>query len=383
MDWTRILEDGLRSGVGLVAAVYALTAIGINLQFGYTGLTNYGQAGFLLVGAYGTAIAVDKWDWPLWAAFIVGVLAAILLGLLLGIPTLRLRADYLAIVTISAAEVLRIVVNSRAAQDVTGGPQGLKGFAGDFYDINPLSDGRYEPFGWLDDPLGLIVLAVGFIALLVGVLLLFDSASRRVKTVVVGVIVALALWQLGTLNVSYTSRDLWVILVTWGLVALTSVLMWLGTRSPWGRVLRAVREDEDAARSLGKNVYAFKMQSLIIGGVIGGIAGTMLVVDRQFVDQKPFESSITFLAYAALILGGVARILGPIIGAMTLWFFISASETFLREAVENEFLGIQNVIERRDVGPVRFILVGLLIMGLVIFRPQGFFGSRSEVMLGE
>ncbi len=93
MDWSGILEDGLRSALGLLAAVYALSAIGINLQFGYTGLVNYGQAGFLLVGAYGTAIAVDRWDWPLWVAFLVGMAAAVLLGLVLGIPTLRLRAD--------------------------------------------------------------------------------------------------------------------------------------------------------------------------------------------------------------------------------------------------------------------------------------------------
>src|SRR5262245_2169221 len=141
----RIFEDGLRSSLGLVAAVFALTAVGLNLQFGYTGLANYGQAGFLLVGAYGTAIAVDKWDLPLWAAFLVGIGAAVLLGLLLGIPTLRLRADYLAIVTIAAAEVLRIVANSRAAQDVTGGPQGIGGFAGDFYDLNPFN-GRFTLF---------------------------------------------------------------------------------------------------------------------------------------------------------------------------------------------------------------------------------------------
>ena len=95
--------------------------------------------------------------------------------------------------------------------------------------------------------------------------------------------------------------------------------------SPWGRVVKAIREDEDAARSLGKNVYAYKMQSLVIGGVIGGIAGIMLVIDRQFVEPKNFESSITFLAYAALILGGMARIFGPIIGSMLLWFVIAAS----------------------------------------------------------
>lgn len=326
----RIFEDGLRSGVGLVAAVYALTAVGINLQFGYTGLANYGQAGFLLVGAYGTAIAVDKWDLPLWVAFIVGMLFAVVLGLLLGIPTLRLRADYLAIVTISAAEILRILVNSRSVQDITGGPQGIGGFAGAFYDLNPLH-GRYRVFG----------------------------------------------------AVAWTARDLWVILCTWGLVALFSFGIYLLVHSPWGRVVKAIREDEDAARSLGKNVYAYKMQSLVIGGVIGGIAGIMLVIDRQFVEPKNFESSITFLAYAALILGGVARIFGPIIGSMLLWFVIAASETFLRQAITRGFLGIDNVFEPKDVGSVRFMLVGLLIMLLVIFRPQGILGSREEVMIGD
>ena len=113
MDWMRIFEDGFRSGIGLDAAVYALTAVGLNLQFGYTGLTNYGQVGFLLVGAYGTAIAVDKWDLPLRVGVPGRCAAAVVLGLLLGIPTLRLRADYLAIVTISAAEILRIAANSR------------------------------------------------------------------------------------------------------------------------------------------------------------------------------------------------------------------------------------------------------------------------------
>ena len=138
-----------------------------------------------------------------------------------------------------------------------------------------------------------------------------------------------------------------------------------------------------SARSLGKNVYAYKMQSLVIGGVIGGIAGIMLVIDRQFVEPKNFESSITFLAYAALILGGMARIFGPIIGSMLLWFVIAASETFLRQAITHGFLGIDSVFEPKDVGSVRFMLVGLLIMLLVIFRPQGILGSREEVMIGD
>ena len=327
MDWSIIFEDGIRSAFGILAAVYALTAVGLNLQFGYTGLMNYGQAGFLLVGAYGLGIVVYEYDLPLWAAFLVGCLCAVALGLVLGIPTLRLRGDYLAIVTISAAEILRITVNSRAAQDVTGGPQGRR-FVNDFQDLNPFN-GRFQLFG----------------------------------------------------AVSFSANTLWVMVCTWGLVAICSVGIWLLMRSPWGRALRAVREDEDAARALGKNVYAYKMQALVIGGVIGGMAGMMLALSRSFVEPDAFQSSITFLAYAALILGGLARILGPIVGSMVLWFLIVASESFLGEAIDSGFLGIDNIISTDDIGPVRFMLVGLLIMLLVIFRPQGILGDRQEVML--
>jgi len=330
MDWTRILSDGVRSGLGMNAAVYALAAIGLNLQYGYTGLWNFGQAGFLLVGGYGTAIAVHSWGFALGWAVLVGVGAAIALGLVLGLPTLRLRADYLAIVTISAAEILRIVVNSTSVQSVTGGPQGIGRFANAFYDNNPIPRGRY-----------------------------------------------------GVGDITFTHRDLWVMTVTWALVGLASAMVFLLVHSPWGRVVRAIREDEDAVRALGKNVFAYKMQSLVIGGALGGVAGIMLVIDRQFVEPNNFPSAITFFAYAALILGGTARILGPILGAMAFWFLIEGTQSFLTQAVSNNFLGVDNVLTRTQVGPIRFAIVGLLIMLLVIFRPQGFLGSRTEVMIGD
>jgi neutral amino acid transport system permease protein len=312
------------------AAVYALAAVGLNLQYGYTGLWNFGQAGFLLVGGYGTAIAVHSWGFGLGWAVLVGVGAAMLLGLILGLPTLRLRADYLAIVTISAAEILRIVVNSTSVQSVTGGPQGIPRFANSFYDHNPIPTGRY-----------------------------------------------------GIGDISFTHRDLWVMSVTWAIVALASLLVFLLVRSPWGRVVRAIREDEDAARALGKNVFAYKMQSLVIGGALGGLAGIMLVIDRQFVAPNNFQSAITFFAYAALILGGTARIFGPVLGAIAFWFLIEGTQSFLTQSVAHNFLGASHVLTPTQVGPIRFVIVGLLIMLLVIFRPQGFLGSREEVMLGD
>ena len=111
MDIGGIFIDALRAAIGPVAAAYAVSAIGLNLQFGYTGLLNFGHVGFMMVGAYGMAITVD-FGGSLWLGILVGILAAVVLGLILGVPTLRLRADYLAIVTISAAEILRLLVRS-------------------------------------------------------------------------------------------------------------------------------------------------------------------------------------------------------------------------------------------------------------------------------
>lgn len=325
MHWSDILSDGVRTGIGLNAAFYVLAAVGLNVQYGYTGLMNFGQAGFLLVGAYGTAIAVAQWDLPLPVAFLIAVLASMGFGLLLGIPTLRLRADYLAIVTISAAEILRIVVNTRSAQSLTGGPQGINGFADTFYSWNPIHTGRY-----------------------------------------------------GIGSIKFSEHDLWAMAVTWTLVALCSLLVWALIRSPWGRVLRAIREDEDAVRALGKNVVGYKMQSLVLGGVIGGMAGIMVALDRQFVEPVQFEAALTFFIYALLLMGGLARIAGPIVGGIVFWFVISAAQTFLAQAVEHKFLGINHIMQADDVGPARFMLVGLILMLLVIFRPQGILGSRAE-----
>lgn len=326
----RILTDGLRNALGPLGAAYALAAVGLNLQFGYTGLANYGQIGFVLVGAYGTAIGVAEVGLPLGLAMLLGIGCAVALGLLLGVPTLRLRGDYLAIVTISAAEILRISVNAQQSQDLTGGPQGISDFAGGFRDLNPIPEGRY-----------------------------------------------------GIGDVSWDHRTLWVMIVAWALVAVCSFVVWRLMHSPWGRVVKAIREDEDAARALGKNAVGYKLQSLVLGGVFGSLAGMMLVFDKNFVEPRQFESQLTQFFYALLILGGIARVAGPIIGSILFWAFIVGFQSFLDQAVSNDFLGIANVLDKSDVGPARFAAVGLLLILLVVFRPQGVVGDRREAMLDE
>jgi branched-chain amino acid transport system permease protein len=327
MDIDNIIGNALRAAVGPEAAVFALAAIGLNLHYGYTGLLNFGQVGFMMVGGYGVAIIVDTVGWSLWAGIPVGLAAAAVLALILGGPTLRLRGDYFAITTIATAEILRIVIRSDATRDVTGGVFGLQGIAGDFYRLNPIPNGRY---GW-------------------------------------GVF-------------SFSDERLWVMLVAWIVVGLVTLAVAGLIRSPWGRVVRSIREDEDAARSLGKHVFAIKMQSLVIGGVIGGLAGILFVLRSSSANAESFAPEITFYAYTILILGGVATRYGPILGAAVFWFLNAGIQSFLREAQDEELL--PGFLQNSDaVGAINLALIGLALALLVTFRPQGILGNVEEMRL--
>ena len=262
--------------MGFQAIFFALLAIGLNVHFGYTGLLNFGQIAFAMLGGFGIAISVTKWGLPFWVGVLVGIVAAVVLALLLGLPTLRLRADYLAIVTIAAAEGLRLLFRSVSATPVTGGTRGLAALqrrlrrAGPVGDQQPVRHPRHD---------------AGAAA---------SSGSRSVG---------------------------------WILVALSCLLVWALMRSPWGRVLKSIREDEDAVRALGKNVYAYKMQALVLGGVIGALGGMVYAVGTGSANPDQYQNANTFLAYAALILGGAARVLGPVVGSMILLFIIQFADT--------------------------------------------------------
>lgn len=329
MDFVAIFQNGLRAAIGPVSAAYALAAIGLNMHYGYTGLRNFGHVGFMLVGAYGVGVAVATWGWSMWLGVALGIVAPIALALALGLPTLRLRTDYFAIATIAAAEILRLVARSTSATDVTGGPFGLQGVAVQFSDPNPIPDGRY-----------------------------------------------------GVGRLTFSAGQLWAMLVTWVLVVLATLLVMRLMHSPWGRVIRSIREDEDVANSLGKNVYAYKLQSLVLGGVLAGLAGVMLALGANTVNANTFAPQVTFFLYAALILGGAATRIGPIIGAVLFWFILAAGQTALAEAGNAGLLpGILG--DSTAQGATAFALVGVGLILLMTFRPQGIFGSREEMELGD
>jgi neutral amino acid transport system permease protein len=322
------LSVAIKAGLGFQAIFFALLAIGINVQFGYTGLLNFGQIAFAMLGGFGIAVSVSQWGLPFWVGVVVGLVAAVVLALLLGLPTLRLRADYLAIATIATAEGLRLLFRSVSATPVTGGTRGLAAFNRDFIALAP----------W--------------------------ETSQRYSI-------------LGT---TWSGSELWVGLVGWVIVTLACVLVWLLMRSPWGRVVKSVREDEDAVRALGKNVYVYKMQALVLGGVFGALGGMIYAVGTGSAIPDQYQNANTFLAYAALILGGAARVLGPVIGAMLLLFIVQFADTGLRTLISNGVIP-EGLLTATDVAAIRFVLVGVGLMLLLVFRPQGIFGDRREVML--
>lgn len=322
-----ILRDALRAATGVTAGVYALAAVGLNLHFGYTGLLNFGHAGFLLVGAYGMGVTVSTFGGPLWLGILVGFACSAVLALLLGIPTLRLRADYLAIVTIAAAEIVRLLTLSQFATPVTRGPFGLSGFARTFFDFNPIPEGTH-----------------GF-------------------------------WVF-----VYSERRLWTLILVWGLVLLTTLLVFALARSPWGRVLKSIRDDEDAAKSLGKNVFAYKLQSLVVGGLIGGLAGMMWAIHLQTTHPNNFMPILTFFFFTIVILGGPGSSIGPIVGSMLFWFLLQGMISFLRQASSAGIISPE-VFGTETIGAMRFVLVGAGLLLLLVYRPQGLFGKRREMQL--
>jgi ABC-type branched-subunit amino acid transport system permease subunit len=225
MDWLGILSNTAQSILSPATIAYALAALGLALHFGFAGLLNFGIAGFMAIGAYGYVISALTFGLPWWAGMLVGIGGSVVFAIILGIPTLRLRGDYLAIVTIAAAEIVRLLFLTTAFTPVTGSADGLSGYHTSFRDDNPFPEGTYGFGPW-----------------------------------------------------TYNATEMWGL--TFGLIvlALCVLLLWRLVKSPWGRIIKGIREDEDAVRALGKNVFSYKMQALIIGGVFGALGGIVLAL---------------------------------------------------------------------------------------------------------
>ncbi len=321
MDWGAVLNNTAGWLISPTTIAYAIAAVGLAVHFGYGGLLNFGMAGFMALGAYGYAISILSFGLPWWVGIIVGMLAATLFALILGIPTLRLRADYLAIVTIAAAEIVRLLFTTQVFDDFTNSADGLGGYHAGFRGANPIPEGTY-----------------GF-----------------------------GPWQ-------YTENQWWVRIFGILVLALVVLIVFLLMRSPWGRVLKGIREDEDAVRALGKNVFAFKMQSLVLGGVFGALGGVVFALPSAVVPAV-YVTSLTFFLWTILLLGGAATIFGPVVGSVIFWVIMAFLDNVLPQLAADDILPITNI----QAAVVRYVFVGVALLLIVIFRPQGIFGNKKEL----
>ncbi len=308
--------------VGVMAGIYTLFTLGLQVQFGLAGLLNFGQVGFMAIGAYTMAILVVKQGWSMWLATPLAVVVAAAAGVLVGLPTLRLRGDYFAIVTIAFSEIVRWVATNE--DRLTGGSQGTINLSGE--GVATQYNGAWERFqGWVGDQL-----------------------------------------HIG-------SKDVVMLIIVWTVALL---LLWLTARlarTPWGRVLRAIREDEDATASLGKPVFRYRLQALALGAAFAGLAGCFYAWQFSFFGPDDFQPLITFFGWMILILGGVGRVWAVPVGAAIFGFLFAATRFF-------DFPPF-SYLDSADRAYVRLMVIGLAIVLLVVFRPQGILGRREEMVL--
>lgn len=296
-----------------LALTFSIMCLGLNVQWGQTGLFNVGVAGFVGIGAYVSAIVTTPdvperlggFGLPIAVGWIAAAAATALASALLGALTLRLRSDYLAIATFGFAVVVQLAALN--LQSVTGGPFGISFIP--------------RPFGALaSDPL-----------------------------------------TFGLLNLGAVST------VTLGVYAALEHLM----RSPWGRVLRAIREDEQAATALGKNAVSFRIQAFAVGGAIMGLAGAVQGHFIGYISPEGYVPILTFQVWAMLIVGGSGNNRGAILGAIVVWAFWAASGTIIAGFVPPE--------EQARASALKIVMIGLAICLVLLLRPRGILGELKTV----
>ena len=329
----------------VMASIFAVVSLGLNVQWGYTGLFNIGIAGFFAVGAFTSALfttAMPEGALALYAQqafglqmpFVVGVAAAAVVSgvvaYLVGIPTLRLREDYLAIATIGIAEIIRLIFQNE--RWLANGPQPLRGIPSPLHCL--VED---PPCAWLPRPLREFV------------------APLRPE-----------------------EYPLVYLTIVAAFLAVIFVAIERAIRSPWGRVLRAIREEEASAAMSGKDVFAFKMQSLVVGAMIMGIGGALYAHYLVSIDYTHFTPLYgTFLIWVMLVLGGTGNNRGAILGAFLIWGVWTGS-AFLTDWLNPLLASLSPDLPSRSPY-LRYLLIAVLLELVLLLRPQGLLGEEKLV----
>jgi branched-chain amino acid transport system permease protein len=324
---SQLLSLEFWSLVGVVVGIYTIFSAGLQLQFGYTGLLNFGHVASMAVGAYTMAILVVKAGLPLWAASLCAIAAGMLFGALLALPALRLRTDYFAITTIAIGEIVRYFALNE--QSLTGGPLGTSNLAG------PTEVAQYNA-SWQA----------------------FQSQAQG--------------WLHGVVG-SHAGSDFTMLVIVWVVALACLAVLQPIVRSPWGRVLRSIREDEDAAAALGKPVLSYKLQSLALGAGFGAIAGLMYAFQFQFFSPDDFDPTITFYAWLIVLLGGAARVWAVPVGALIFGLIFAGTRFFNFKPF--------TYLDPAQLAYLRLMVIGAILIALMAWRPQGIFGNRDEMVL--
>ncbi len=363
---------GFLRTVTFYAAVYALVVLALNLHWGYTGLFNIGVAGFMAVGVYTMAILTASPDGspaglglPVPVGIVAGMLAASLAGLIIVIPTLRVRADYFAIITLGFSEIIRLALLSGALREfeVFGQAFGTGGGSGISYTpVNTIIPWLLDRpvFGAIGDVLFEVGRAIGIQPSVI---------QSGLYTVVLMVFVV-------------------------GFYVLLSRI----ANSPFGRILKAIREDELAARSLGKNTDRAKITVFALGCGLMGLAGILWMGSRSHISPDSFMPIVTFYIFVALIVGGAGSNTGSIIGGFAFAAFLWEGPRFIRTIVRSNVnvRSPQTIYDAfvelaagdplpllgyiiGSLDEIRFILVGVVLILLMLWRPDGLLGHRKEV----
>ncbi len=309
-SWVRILNFAL---------LYVMLALGLNIVVGFAGLLDLGYIAFYAVGAYTWALLASPHfglHLPFWVILPIALVLACLFGVLLGAPTLKLRGDYLAIVTLGFGEIIRIFLNNlNAPVNITNGPQGIN---------------RIDPF------------KIG------------DFTFGRTETL------------LG-LRVTGPEKYYYLLLLLTLLIVLVCARL---QNSRIGRAWEAIREDEIAAKAMGINTRNIKLLAFAMGASFGGVAGALFASMQGFVSPESFNLTESISILCMVVLGGMGNIPGVILGALIL----AALPEFLRAVVEpaQHFLFGAVVL---DPEGIRMLLFGLAMVCVMLFRPAGLWPS--------
>jgi branched-chain amino acid transport system permease protein len=303
-------------GVLFIVSVYVLVALGLNIVVGYAGLLDLGYVGFYAIGAYTVAVLTSEHgNWPYFATIPVAVVVAMVSGVLLGAPTLRVRGDYLAIVTLGFGEIVRLsIVNS----EWLGGAAGVSK---------------------IDRPPSVSVAEIPHLSWETGAPLV--DLDNKTQLIVFGVLD----------QVPYYWLALTVIIVI--LIADTMI-----KDSRVGRAWEATREDEDAAELMGVPTFKFKLLAFAMGAFVGGLAGALFAGKQGFVSPQSFALLLSILFVAAVVVGGAGNRWGVMVGAAVVGY------------LPERFRGFEDW---------RVLVFGIALMVLAIYRPQGLLPPRRTV----